>query len=53
MDTELIPWDEVEDLLIDALCTEGAHHKQWYLWRLAELLSVDVSNVNADDGVAP
>ena len=32
----------VKELLTDALWIDGEHHKQWYLERIAELLSVDL-----------
>lgn len=31
----------VADLIIEALCTDGAHHKQWYLEQIAQELNID------------
>jgi hypothetical protein len=39
-------------ILSDALITDGAHHKQWYLQILAAKLGVDVLE-DYDKGVAP
>jgi len=36
-------------LIIEALETDGGHHKQWYLERLADLLDIKHDN----EGVAP
>ena len=32
----------IKELLTEALWTEGEHHKQWYLERIAESLGVDL-----------
>ncbi len=41
------------DLVRSALEVEGAHHKQWYLWRIAEMLGMYVQNEVWDRGTAP
>ena len=41
-------------LLEDGLTTDGAHHKQWYLWRIADALGLSqLMEVDADKGIAP
>lgn len=47
-----------KSLCLDALSRDGAHHKQWYLERIEELLGVDLdaAKKNDDDwepGIAP
>ncbi len=47
-------WElQAQPLILDALITDGAHHKQWYLHRIAEALDIDLSQINADEGIAP
>lgn len=43
----------IHDLFIAALTTDGAHHKQWYLWQLAALCNINLAGIDADAGVAP
>lgn len=43
--------NQVEKLTYEGLHTDGGHHKQWYLYQIAELLGIDLSD--ADPGVAP
>ena len=45
--------DEIKELLEEALSIDGAHHKQWYLWRIAEELSIELPDDIADRGIAP
>jgi hypothetical protein len=42
---------KLEILINDALCTDGAHHKQWYLEQIAELLNI--KTVEHEEGIAP
>lgn len=42
----------VEQLMVEALTTDGSHHKQWYLWELAEFLGLSL-DIDADKGIAP
>lgn len=48
---------EIYLLVIDALQTDGAHHKQWYLERILEALGYDIDAIQSaptwDDGIAP
>jgi hypothetical protein len=62
MPTESDEKDEqpsVKTLLADALYVDGEHHKQWYLWCIAQVLGIDLSDEwdedypKPDDGVAP
>ena len=43
----------IEDMLIDALCTDGAQHKQYYLYQLAKKFGIDVGSITPDQGIAP
>lgn len=47
------PYSEIEQLIIAGLCTDGAHHKQWYLEQIAKLLGIDLSAIDYDRGMAP
>jgi hypothetical protein len=44
-------------LVMDALLTDGVHHKQWYLERVLEALGYDPETLHADlqweRGIAP
>lgn len=42
----------IRDCLESALLSEGPNHKQWYLWKLAEVLGVSM-DIDADKGIAP
>lgn len=42
---------ELENLVRDAVVTDGAHHKQWYLMQIAEMLDIQVPL--GDGGIAP
>jgi hypothetical protein len=44
-------WLELLHLLDDAVLTDGAHHKQWYLEQIAALLGVTLPD--HDPGIAP
>jgi hypothetical protein len=49
---------KLKGLLVDALLIEGAHHKQWYLWQIAEVLGLDLDEWNdqypePERGIAP
>ena len=43
--------DKIQALALSALHTDGAHHKQWYLYQIAQLVGCDVSHLN--EGIAP
>lgn len=43
----------VKDTLTQGLTSDGAQHKQWALWRVARLLHIDMSDVQADEGTTP
>ena len=48
--------EEVERLLLEGLEVEGVHHKQWYLWMIADTLKIDFSGIDLDildKGIAP
>ena len=46
---------DAKDLIIEGLRTDGAHHKQWYLERLADLLGLDLGPLRDgyEEGIAP
>ena len=39
---------DAKNLLEDALYTDGAHHKQWYLEELGKLCGVDINQWEKD-----
>ncbi len=43
--------NDLADLVIAGLNTDGAHHKQWYLYQIAELLGLELEE--CDEGIAP
>jgi hypothetical protein len=51
--------NKITDLVIDALCTDGAHHKQWFLETLLRLLVSSGTFADLkesfewEDGIAP
>ena len=42
----------VKDLIEQGMTTEGAHHKQHYLARIAEVFHFDISHIE-DHGIMP
>ena len=44
---------EVLGLIRVALITDGAHHKQWCIEQIAELLDLDISDLEYEKGIAP
>lgn len=40
-------------LVMNALSVDGAHHKQWYLHKIAEELNIDYDKNDFDEGIAP
>ncbi len=44
---------DIKALLIDALTADGARHKQWYLWEIAAKLGIDLTHVDAEEGIEP
>lgn len=45
--------DKITHLVINALENDEAHHKQWYLWRLADMFNLDATEIYAEEGIAP
>jgi hypothetical protein len=51
--------DQAKILIADALSFDGEHHKQWYLWQIADALGIDLSDQwddeypRPEDGIAP
>ena len=46
----------LEQLIADALMTDGGHHKQWYLEQIAAMLGLDIpirSTDNYKKGIPP
>lgn len=44
----------VRDLIIGGLCTDGGHHKQWYLEQIAKALGIElIEPLDYEKGVAP
>jgi hypothetical protein len=55
-------FDKIENLLIDALLIDGAHHKQWYIEQVLICLGIDLEELSNcaslegfdwEDGIAP
>lgn len=38
----------VKDLCLDALFTDGAHHKQWYFEKVLETIGFDLDNLRKE-----
>lgn len=54
--------DTIKELIIDGLCTGGAHHKQWYLQQILKTLGFNEKELKEEynkndydweDGIAP
>ncbi len=53
--------ETIKDLIIDGLCTDGSHHKQWYLQQILKALGFDEKKLKEEeykdydweDGIAP
>jgi hypothetical protein len=46
--------DFLDQLVIDALYTDGGHHKQWYLEQIADALGIEHTiYCGHDEGIAP
>jgi hypothetical protein len=54
--------ENIKDLVKDGLCTDGGHHKQWYLEEVLKLLGYKIKEIReelvqngyfAEEGVAP
>jgi len=45
----------IKDLIIEALLTDGEHHKQWYLEQIAKKIGLDLKHFKGqyDKGIAP
>jgi hypothetical protein len=44
----------ISNLIVDALLTDGAHHKQWFLERIAlELEVTEIDGLDYEPGIAP
>ena len=44
----------VQKLLGEGLCTDGGHHKQWYLEQIAKELGLEVPGTDVrEEGIAP
>lgn len=46
----------VKQLIVEGLCIDGAHHKQWYLEQIAEVIGIDLSDIRDigyTQGIAP
>ena len=43
------------DLALDAVHTDGGHHKQWFLWKILKVLGYNTDSLDktAEKGIAP
>lgn len=44
---------EARDLIWEALITDGAHHKQWYIQEIAKTLDIKLPESSYEPGIAP
>ena len=51
-DAQVTQLTQLEMLLTEAMLAEGSHHKQWYLWKIAETLGIKITAIE-DKGIAP
>lgn len=55
----MVDIEQVKNLIAEALYIDGSYHKQWYLWKIAEALGIDLSDQwndelpSPEDGIAP
>ena len=40
--------DNIKDFIVEGLCTDGGHHKQWYLEQVLIKLGFDLSMVKGE-----
>lgn len=40
--------EEIRSLIVESLYTDGGHHKQWYLERIAEKLGIDMPELRRE-----
>jgi len=48
--------EKIKSLIREGLCTDGAHHKQWYLEEIGKLCGMKIEIENrqgVDKGIAP
>lgn len=47
---------KIRELAEDGLCTDGSHHKQWYLEEIFKLAGGEIDNemaMSIEEGIAP
>jgi len=47
---------KIKNLISDGLCTDGAHHKQWYLEEIGKVcgMKIEIENrIGVNKGIAP
>ena len=47
-----VPSEEIQQLVNEALTTDGGHHKQWYIEKIADKLGL-LTIIEHDEGIAP
>ena len=47
-----VPSEKIQQLVNEALTTDGAHHKQWYIEKIADKLGL-LTIIEHDEGIAP
>ena len=55
-DSVIIPKNVIESieiLIVEGLQTDGGHHKQWYLEKIAQELEIDLNDIEHEKGIAP
>jgi hypothetical protein len=46
-------YKSLTDLIWEALLTDGAHHKQWWIEAIAVKIGIDLDFLSYDEGIAP
>ena len=41
-------FEEIKNLCVDGLCTDGGHHKQWFLEEILKKLGLDLKKVSRE-----
>ena len=46
-------YNRIGEMLVDALQTDGEHHKQWYLEQVADELGIFLDDIDFEKGIVP
>lgn len=48
-----IDLENLGEFVLHGLATDGAHHKQWFLWEIARFMGLDPSLEEYEEGTPP